>query len=82
MCFVDRIIVFIQVQVSIRVLLGNQWDQNFHNICIEHFHLCFSCYYVVLSLVRGKCILSEILIIILLCYFSDILEPVSIADTK
>ena len=39
MLFVDRIFIFSQVQVPIKVLLGNQWNQHFCNIFIEQFPL-------------------------------------------
>ena len=40
-CFVYRIILLIQVQVSIKFMLGNQWTQYFHNTFINHLYLKF-----------------------------------------
>ena len=40
-CFLYRIILFIQVEVSIKVMFGNQWTQYFHNIFINHLSLKF-----------------------------------------
>ena len=40
-CFVFMSILFIEVQVSVKFMFGNQWNQYFHNLFINHLSLKF-----------------------------------------
>ena len=54
MCFVHRSILLIQVQVSIKVMFGNQWTQYFRNLFINHLSLTFILFFFVYSSLRDK----------------------------
>ena len=52
--FLHMSILFFQVQVSIKVMFGNQWTQYFHNTCINHLSLKFILRFFVSSSLRDQ----------------------------